>query len=439
MRNCFLVCIVLCFAKSIFAIENADLLFCIDSTLESNSEIKKARADFEAFKETKEQSFASLLPSIGLSISRSKVEQERSDGVGLKLDQNYITESDAISLRQPIYRPKLLKDHEKLKQQVLAEELLLLNKEDVLKMKVIQTYLRLLKSYEERMLTEKRIALLGEEKKAATKSIDAGRGTITELAEIDAAKDKAVADRIRAKQSIKLELNELNFLTGEKIISIKKLDRNQNNFTQFGSLSLNAWEDRAVKGNYEILSKRESISAAKKALQAAKYDRYPTVDLNIALSRGSSESTFFVNSQTKSQSIGLTFFLPIYQGGSINSRIRQSAFLLDSEIEGLRFQEEDLRKRVQKTYFGLKDSIELSGALKSAVKSAMVELEANRKSATAGIRKQLDILISQQNLLKVERELVDNNLNIILFWLNLNMLSGSVDRLTIKKTSKFFK
>ena len=270
------------FCKSIFAIENADLLFCIDSTFGIKFEIKKARADFEAFKETKEQSFASLLPSIGLSISRSKVEQERSDGVGLKLDQNYITESDAISLRQPIYRPKLLKDHEKLKQQVLAEELLLLNKEDVLKMKVIQTYLRLLKSYEERMLTEKRIALLGEEK-AVTKSIDAGLGTITELAEIDAAKDKAVADRIRAKQSIKLELNELNFLTGEKIISIKKLDRNQNNFTQFGSLSLNAWEDRAVKGNYEILSKRESISAAKKALQAAKYDRYPTVDLIFAI------------------------------------------------------------------------------------------------------------------------------------------------------------
>ena len=59
-------------------------------------------------------------------------------------------------------------------------------------------------------------------KKAVTKSIDAGRGTITELAEINAASDKVSADRIRAKQSIKLELNELNFLTGEKIISIKK-------------------------------------------------------------------------------------------------------------------------------------------------------------------------------------------------------------------------
>ena len=86
----------------------------------------------------------------------------------------------------------------------------------------------------------------------------------------------------------------------------------------------------------------------------------------------------------------------------------------------------------------MKDSIELSGALKSAVKSAMVELEANRKSATAGIQ-QLDILISQQNLLKVERELIDNNLNVILFWLNLNMLSSSVDRSTIEKTNKYFK
>ena len=186
MRILFLACIIFCFSKSTFAIENADLLFCIESTLESNSEIKKARADFEAYRESEEQSFASLLPSIGLSISRSKVEQERSDGAGLKLDQNYVTESDAISLRQPIYRPKLLKDHEKIKQQVLAEELLLLNKENVLKMKVIQTYLRLLKSYEERMLTEKRIDLLEEEKRAAIKSIDAGRGTITELAEIDA-------------------------------------------------------------------------------------------------------------------------------------------------------------------------------------------------------------------------------------------------------------
>ena len=80
------------------------------------------------------------------------------------------------------------------------------------------------------------------------------------------------------------------------------------------------------------------------------------------MARGSSESTFFVDSETKSNSIGLTFFLPLYQGGSINSKIRQSASNLMLRVEGLRLQEEDLRKKVQKIYFGMLESIELHGS-----------------------------------------------------------------------------
>ena len=58
---------------------------------------------------------------------------------------------------------------------------------------------------------------MNEQKKAAIKSIEAGRGTITELAEINAANDKASVDLIRARQNIRLELNELQFYTGEKM------------------------------------------------------------------------------------------------------------------------------------------------------------------------------------------------------------------------------
>ncbi len=87
-----------------------DLLYCLDMALQKNSEIKKARAEFLALKEQEDQSLANLLPSVGLSVSRSKVSQERSDGTGLSLNQNYTMESDAISVRQPVYRPKLLRD-----------------------------------------------------------------------------------------------------------------------------------------------------------------------------------------------------------------------------------------------------------------------------------------------------------------------------------------
>jgi len=415
-----------------------DLKMCIDSALITNAEVQKARADFAAYKELGTQRFANLLPSVDVMVSRSTVSQERTDGTGLDLDQNYVTESDNISLRQPVYRPKLLRDYEKVKKEILAEKFALSNKEDMLKMKVAETYFNLLRAYEEQLLIEKKINLLSEQKNAASKSIEAGTGTITELAEINAANDKALADQIRANQDVRIQLNELNFFTGDNIKKIKTLNGGQHSFKNFEEQTISSWEDKAISNNFELRSKREKIAAARIALSSEKLMRYPTVDLNAQLARGTSESTFFVDSETKTSSLGLTFSMPLYRGGSISSRIRQSASLLDAEVEGLRFQEEDLKKKVQKAYYSMQESIKLSDALKSAIKSAMIELESNQKSANAGIRNQLDVLISQQKALGVERELVDAKLNAIYFWLSLNSLASSLDKSTLKSLNSYF-
>ena len=378
------------------------------------------------------------MPSIDISVSRSTVSQERTDGTGLDLDQNYVTESDNISLRQPVYRPKLLRDYEKVKKEILAEKFALSNKEDKLKMKVAETYFNLLRAYEEQLLIEKKINLLSEQKNAASKSIEAGTGTITELAEINAANDKALADQIRANQDVRIQLNELNFFTGDNVKKIKTLNGGQHSFKNFEEQTISSWEDKAISNNFELRSKREKIAAARIALSSEKLMRYPTVDLNAQLARGTKESTFFVDSETKTSSLGLTFSMPLYRGGSISSRIRQSASLLDAEVEGLRFQEEDLKKKVQKAYYSMQESIKLSDALKSAIKSAMIELESNQKSANAGIRNQLDVLISQQKALGVERELVDTKLNAIYFWLSLNSLASSLDKSTLESLNSYF-
>ena len=257
------------------------------------------------------------------------------------------------------------------------------------------------------------------------------------MAEINAASDKVYADLIRAKQNIRLELNELQFYTGEEIKEIKILNDDINDFSMFKEKSISKWEEEAVSNNYELKSKKEMISAAKIALSSEKLNRYPTVDLNVQMARGSSESTFFVDTETKSNTVGLTFFLPLYQGGSVSSKIRQSASRLESELQGLRLQEEDIRKSVQRIYFGMLESIDLHDALKSAITSAMIELEATKKSTSAGVRKQLDVLISQQKALSVEREFIEAKLNILLYWLNLNMLKSDLNLEKIKIVNNF--
>ena len=121
------------------------LTFYIELALQDNSEIKKARANFQPSKSWKIK-FSNLLPSVGLSISRSKVNQDRSDGVGATLNQEYLMESDAISLRQPVYRPKLFKDLQRTKKSIVGT-VIIIKKEDVLKMKVIEAYFRSLRAY----------------------------------------------------------------------------------------------------------------------------------------------------------------------------------------------------------------------------------------------------------------------------------------------------
>ena len=85
----------------------------------------------------------------------------------------------------------------------------------------------------------------------------------------------------------------------------------------------------------------------------------------------------------------------------------------------------------------MSESNELRDALKSAIKSAEIELESTKKSTEAGIRKQLDVLISQQKALGIERDFIEAKLNIFLYWLNLNMLSSKLDRTTIKTVNSF--
>ena len=49
---------------------SVDLLFCIESALNNSAEIRKARVNFDAFKETEKQGLANLLPTVGISVSR---------------------------------------------------------------------------------------------------------------------------------------------------------------------------------------------------------------------------------------------------------------------------------------------------------------------------------------------------------------------------------
>lgn len=404
------------------------LIDCVDTAIKHNPEMKKVNAEYRAFKERKEQARSELLPKISLNVSRSKVNQDRSDGSRPKFTQNYITESDSLLLRQPIYRPAFLKNYEKVGEEVSAERLLLLYRTDIFTMSVIETYMTLMSSSIEVRLLNKKIKLLNEQNLAAEKSLEAGTGTITEKYEIQASLDKTNAEMVNAKQTVEMLLKKLSLLVGEDIKKISTLNSKELEFKDIIDKEYVEIEQQALTKNYQIRQMRKRIKALEMALEIEKYSKYPTLDLSLQLARGSSESTFFVDSKTYSQSVGISLSMPLYQGGKLNSRIRQASFSLEAEKEALNLEEHRLRNELQESFFGLRKNIVLNNALNAAIVSAEIDLDSNMKSAIAGVRRQLDVLFSQQRLLEIEKNHVVSKIDALLSWFRLCLLMGNLDK-----------
>ena len=401
----------------------------------NNSEVKKYRAEYLALEEKKNQAFALLLPSVRISVSRSKVDQERSDSGRTFPRQKYTTESDALILNQPIYRPKLMKDYQRSEFEVSSEKLLLTDRENTIKLKYSQVYLNLIGLLEEKLLIDEEVKLLEKQLLASQKSILAGTGTITEKAEIQAAIDRIRVQILGVIQKISMAKSELSIITGENVEYVQRLNEKTYEKFPFNLDNLANLKERAREQNIIISSIKSRISASQMRVSSEKYNRFPSLDLTMQVTKGSSESTFFVDTVTKSSLIGLTLSRPSYLGGSLGSRVRESVHLLDVEKENLRIEVDNLERELQEAYFSFQKSLDLNKALSTALSSSMTELDSNKKSVKAGVRRQLDVLVSQNKVRSIKKELINSKLNVLYNWLVIKRLTGELGEQDIQEIS----
>jgi len=252
----------------------------------------------------------------------------------------------------------------------------------------------------------------------------AGTGTKTDLLEISASLDRAEATLIRLLQQQDFSFAELSILIGQNTKTIYTFDHKRFVPDDFDPGSLIKWQESSKKNNPMVMSIGERLNAAKIAISSSKYNHFPTVDLTAQISRGSSESTYFVNSSTETQSVGLSFFLPIYSGGMLTSKVRQSIEQYNLEAEELRKMKNELKIKVQESYNSVREKKSLIRALIKARESAQSLLDANEKSVELGIRRRLDVLVSQQQLISVEKELALTRFELITAWFTLHFNSG---------------
>src|SRR5205085_817386 len=122
--------------------------------------------------------------------------------------------------------------------------------------------------------------------------------------------------------------------------------------------------------------------------------------------------------------LGVILNVPLYQGGAVDSQVRQA----QAEVERLEavFQSTrlDLWARVHREFRGVTEGIAKVHALEQAVRSSETLVNSSRRSQAAGARTVIDILNAEQQLGTARRDLAQARFVYLLSVVRLRALAG---------------
>ena len=130
--------------------------------------------------------------------------------------------------------------------------------------------------------------------------------------------------------------------------------------------------------------------------------------------------------QTRSMQIGLSFNFPIYQGGFVNSRVREAIALQETARQNLEGARRNAVANAQIGFTGVNSAAASVKAFEQALRSAQTALESNRLGLEVGVRTNLDLLNVTQQLFVVRRDLAQSYFNYLIGLLRLKSAVGGL-------------
>ena len=243
---------------------------------------------------------------------------------------------------------------------------------------------------------------------------------------------------LEAEDNVETMRRKLMTITGPFNTPIDSLEA----YTEFFSLTPDdypEWEELALRTNAEIVSQRYLVTSAEQEIKRAEAGHLPRVDLVASLNKSSSDSLFTYNQESTTRSIGVQMTLPIYSGGGVNATVLQALSNLDRA-------KADLAAKINKVLVELRKQHRLVSttqsriiALAKAEQSALQVIDATKKSVTAGIRVNLDLLNAEQQLFTTRRDLAQARYSYLTAYLQLRYAAGVLNGEDLQRVGAYFK
>lgn len=420
MKNRFRLSILglACFAAS--AAQAEDLVSLYNEAKLQDSTFLAAEQAQIAGQEARAQGRAGLLPSVGFvgNLSYNAVDS----AYGAKTGP---TARATIQASQPLFdRDKsLIAEQGDLSAQI-ADAQFEFDKQNLI-LRVAQAYFDVLDAQDAVELVASQKVATTQQLALAKKSFEVGTATITDTHEAQARYDLIVASEIAAQNQLAVKTNALRQLTGAnpQALAPLKVDTDLSTM-QPGELQL--WLDRAAEHGSLLKIRKLAEAIAVRGVSRGHAAQLPTLEAVASVSRLIDYQDVQNVGNTTTANIGLQLSVPLYAGGALSSKSRESLFLRNKA----RFETEAARReteqQVRQAYLGSTSGLARLKALEQALISTKSTLDSTTLGRQVGVRTNLDVLNAQQQFFSARRDLASAKYSYLIARLQLEAAAGEL-------------
>lgn len=403
------------------------LLDLYQAARDHDAAYQSARAQYEATRHRAEQARAGLLPTAGMSASRSETQQDTRSSTSTG-QREFGTGSASLTVTQPLYRPANQAAFEQGRRQAEAAQAQLTAASQDLIIRVSQAYFDVLSAQDTLAFVRAQKAAVGEQLASARRNFEVGTATITDTREAQARFDLVQAQEIAAENDLRVRKLALDMVTGRT--EAKPLPLATPLALPAPEPSdVNVWVQQAEETSPSIRQARLGLEVARLETDRAKAGHLPTVDLNASRGYGRNlggTALSPIDSRTLSTQVGVTLNVPLFAGFATQNRIRETLSLEEKAKADLENARRTVAQATRTAYFGLVSGTGQVRALEAAEASSQSALDANRLGYQVGVRINIDVLNAQSQLFQTKRDLAVARYNVLLGQLKLRQANGSL-------------
>ena len=390
-----------------------NLLEVFEFALKSDPEFLAAGADNRAAQEIRPQARAGLLPEVGLSFTTQWNERQRLPDV----------RSDNLTLNaaHPIWRRDRRIAVDQADSRIARADALYAAARQDLMVRVAERYFGVLEAEDEIGFARATLEAFEQQLAQSRQRFEVGLIPITDVEEAKAGFDLSKAQLIAAENALDIAREALRETTGayqEKLAPLTEMP-----LVTPEPEDIDEWTEIALDRNPRLLAARHDTETARREIRRIQAGHSPALD---AVGSIGLNDTGLPPGETRGANVGLRLSLPLYRGGSILSRTRESRHRYQRTLDVLERERRRAQRETRGAYLGVESGISRVRALEQAVRSSRAAAEAIEAGFQVGTRTSVDVLDAQRDLFRARRDLSEARYGYVLDVLRLKRAAGTL-------------